>query len=180
MTTREEAGAHGDNVFFVSHAFDAPRESVWRAFTEPQLMAQWFAPKPLTVPRAEMDLRPGGRYTLVMRDPDGSEFPSTGQFREISPPERLVYTDSVDVMPREWVDMVNKWRGKEPGTPVPDGIVTVTFHDTGANRTHLTFQVEYDSKETRDAYLEMGMLEGLEDSFENLEQVLARTPSMAR
>ena len=115
MTSREEATATSDRTVVVARVFDAPRGLVFRAWTDPELMAQWFAPEPLTVPRAEIDLRVGGRFTLVMRDDDGNEFPSTGEYLEVVVPERYVATDSVEMMPKMWLDTVNEARGKSPG-----------------------------------------------------------------
>ena len=71
-------------------------ELVWRAWTEPELITQWFTPRPWTTPVAEVDLRPGGRFRTVMRSPEGEENDNTGCFLEIVPNERLVYTDSFD------------------------------------------------------------------------------------
>jgi len=172
MTTREEATASGDRTIVVTRVFDAPREDVFRAWTDPELMAQWFAPEPLTVPKAEIDLRVGGRYTLVMRDPDGNEFTGSGEYLEVVAPGYLVYSDSLDEMPGEWVDMVNEARGEAKGTPVADGVATLTFEEFEGETT-LVFTEEWDSKATRDAFVEMQMVEGLEMSFENLDKVLA-------
>ena len=173
MTSREEATAASDRTVVVSRVFNAPQELVFKAWTDSEMMAQWFAPEPLTVPRAEIDLRVGGRFTLVMRDPDGNEFPSTGEYLEIVVPERYVATDSVEMMPEMWLDTVNKARGKAPGAPVPDGITTVTFEDVDG-KTRVTFSEELESKAIRDAYVEVQMVEGLDMTFDNLEKLLAR------
>lgn len=174
---RSQATSQGNNAVVVTRVFDAPREAVFRAWTNPELMAQWYAPEPLTVPKSEMDLRVGGRYRLVMRDEDGNDFTSTGVYREIMAPERLSYTDSLEEMPQDWVDMVNEARGQEKGTPIPDSIVTIIFEDVGG-KTKVTFRDDFDSATTRDAFVEMQMVEGLEASFDNLEKVLAKQPSM--
>jgi uncharacterized protein YndB with AHSA1/START domain len=173
MTSREEATAASDRTIVVTRVFDAPRELVFKAWTDPELMAQWFAPEPLTVPRAEIDLRVGGRFTLVMRDPDGNEFPSTGAYLEVDAPNRYVATDSVEEMPAAWLDTVNEARGMAPGTPVPDGITTVTFDDVDG-KTLVTFSEEWESKAMRDAYVEVQMIEGLDMTLDNLEKLLAK------
>ncbi len=173
MTSREEATAASDRTIVVTRVFDAPRELVFRAWTDPELMAQWFAPEPLTVPRAEIDLRVGGRFTLVMRDPDGNEFPSTGEYLEVDEPNRYVATDSVEEMPEMWLDTVNEARGKAKGTPVPDGITTVTFDDVDG-KTLVTFSEEWESKAMRDSYVEVQMIEGLDMTLDNLEKLLAK------
>src|ERR1041385_1057370 len=77
----------------LTRIIDAPRENVYRAWTDPVLLKQWFAPLPYTTPRAEFDLRPGGSSLIVMRGPDGTEMPCPGVFLEVVPNERLVFTD---------------------------------------------------------------------------------------
>src|SRR5262245_39523641 len=73
---------------------DAPRQRVFRAWTEPQLLKQWFAPLPWTTPHAEMDVRPGGATLMIMRGPDGNEFPNPGVILDVVKNERLVFTDA--------------------------------------------------------------------------------------
>jgi uncharacterized protein YndB with AHSA1/START domain len=97
----------------LSRVFDAPRERVFRAWTEPALLEKWWGPPGFSCPLAQVDLRTGGRYRLGMQPPDGDVFYLGGVFREIRPPERLVYT---------W-----QWEG-DPG----ETLVTVEFRDLGA------------------------------------------------
>ena len=78
----------------IERIFDAPREQVWRAWTDPELFMRWWGPSTFTSPTCRMDVRPGGRYVWSMRDPDGNDYYSAGTFLEVIPPERLVYTDS--------------------------------------------------------------------------------------
>ncbi|MBI5283563.1 MAG: SRPBCC domain-containing protein [Chloroflexi bacterium] len=77
----------------ITRIFDAPRELVWKAWTEPERFMRWWGPKDFTSPRCEIDLRVGGRYLWCMRWPDGRDSYTTGEYREIVPLERLVYTD---------------------------------------------------------------------------------------
>jgi uncharacterized protein YndB with AHSA1/START domain len=105
----------------MSRTFDAPREVVWRAWTEPEQLAQWWGPRGMSVPleSVEMDLRPGGAFRMVMvADASGAEFPSAMRFREVVAPERIVF---------EW----DAQRG------IGSGSVTVTFTDLG-DRTEVT------------------------------------------
>jgi len=74
---------------------DVPPELVWRAWTEPELLTQWFAPKPYETPVVEVDLRPGGIFRTVMRSPEGDEFDGAGCFLEVIPNERLVWTSAL-------------------------------------------------------------------------------------
>jgi uncharacterized protein YndB with AHSA1/START domain len=70
-------------------------DKVWRAWTEPELMKQWFTPKPWQTVHAEIDLRPGGRFVTVMRSPEGQEFPGEGCFLEAIPNTRLIWTSAL-------------------------------------------------------------------------------------
>ncbi len=72
---------------------DVPRELVWRAWTEPELLKQWFCPLPWTTVDCQIELRPGGVFATVMRSPEGQEFPNEGCYLEVVPQERLVWTD---------------------------------------------------------------------------------------
>jgi uncharacterized protein YndB with AHSA1/START domain len=79
----------------VSRVFNAPRRLVFDAWTKAEHVSRWFAPRPLTMPRCEVDLRPGGAFRFVMRAPDGTEYPFAGEFREVVAPERIVFTGLV-------------------------------------------------------------------------------------
>lgn len=74
---------------------DVSPELVWKAWTTPELLTQWFAPKPFETPVCEIDLRPGGKFRTVMRSPDGQEFDGTGCYLEVIPNERLVWTSAL-------------------------------------------------------------------------------------
>jgi uncharacterized protein YndB with AHSA1/START domain len=105
----------------------APRDAVFRAWTEPEALRRWWVPaEGMSLPAAEVDLRPGGRYRFTMRNARGEEFHLTGEYREVRPPERLVYT---------W-----RWEGTERDG---DGetLVTVDFEASGATTLlHLTHE----------------------------------------
>lgn len=170
---RQEATSHSDKTIVFSRTFDAPAEELFRAWTDPKMMAQWFAPQPMTVPKVEIDARPGGNFIFVMRDPDGTDYASTGEFLEIDEPRKIVYRDSVSEMPDSFLDAVNQARGEAPGTPIPDGTVTVTFEEAG-DTTTMTFSEEWDSRATRDAWIEMQMVEGFQQGLDQLENVLSQ------
>ena len=87
--------ANQDNKeLVITRIFDAPRELVWKAWTEPERFMRWWGPKDFTSPACKIDLRLGGKYLSCMRGPDGQDYWSTGVYREIVEPERIVYTDS--------------------------------------------------------------------------------------
>jgi uncharacterized protein YndB with AHSA1/START domain len=80
--------------FVISRVFDAPRELVWKAFTDAERMKQWWGPKGFTVIASKMDLRPGGTYHYGMKAPDGSPMWGKFVFREVTAPERMVFVNS--------------------------------------------------------------------------------------
>lgn len=140
--------------FTIVRVFDAPREAVWRAWTEPEQFAQWFGPRGISTPvdKLHMDLRPGGAASLVMvDDASGQEYPNTGTYLEVVPPERLVWAD--DGMPD----------GSGAGT------VTVTLRDLG-DKTELTLHAVSEFTDTMRAQAETGW----GSTFDKLAELLAR------
>lgn len=111
----------------IERTFDAPRERVWEAWTDPEQVAQWWGPAGFTVPRSELDLRPGGSFHIDMEAPDGTIYPDTGVFHEIKEPERLVVTS------RAFED--------DDGTFQLEVRQTVTFVDRDG-KTELTLEAE--------------------------------------
>ena len=93
-TTHEPVTKPAERELVITRVFDAPRDLVWKAWTEVEQVKRWWGPKDFTAPACTLDLRVGGRYLFCMRGPDGKDYWSTGVYREIVPPGRLVYTDS--------------------------------------------------------------------------------------
>jgi|SoiMetStandDraft_2_1073263.scaffolds.fasta_scaffold33321_3 uncharacterized protein YndB with AHSA1/START domain len=83
----------GEGTVTISRVFDAPRALIWKAWTDPKTMAQWFGPRGFTNPVCELDVRVGGKLRIVMRGPDGRDYPMKGEFREVIAPERLVFSN---------------------------------------------------------------------------------------
>jgi uncharacterized protein YndB with AHSA1/START domain len=150
----------------VARSFRAPRILVYRAFTEPDLVRRWMlGPPGWSMPVCEMDVRVGGRYQWRWRsDADGSEFGFTGTFREVQPPSRLVHTEAYDP------------GGVGGGYPGKDALVTTAFtEETGV--TTMTTLIDFGSKEARDAAVATGMTDGMEQSYQLLDRVLAELPA---
>jgi uncharacterized protein YndB with AHSA1/START domain len=128
-----DPGAGQDLV--VARVFDAPRELVFRAWTEPEHLKRWWGPEGFTMPYCEIDLREGGVFLRCMRSPEGRDTWVTGVFREVVVPERLVLTDSFadadgNVVPAEHY-------GLEPGLPL-ERLITVTFEEqAGSTRVNV-------------------------------------------
>jgi uncharacterized protein YndB with AHSA1/START domain len=91
--TKATASAEGRDLI-VTRVIDAAPEKVFRAWTNPELLREWFAPKPWTTPKVETDVRVGGSSLVVMRGPDGKDFPNRGVYLEVVKNERLVFTDA--------------------------------------------------------------------------------------
>ncbi|HMD55276.1 MAG TPA: SRPBCC domain-containing protein, partial [Phycisphaerae bacterium] len=109
----QKSAPSDDRDFVITRVLSAPRELVFKAWTDPRHMAQWWGPHHFTNSVCEMDVRPGGAYRIVMRSPDGIEYPINGVFREIAAPERLVMTMDCSEHPDAWHDLVNPQRGAD-------------------------------------------------------------------
>lgn len=83
-----------ENVLTITRTFDAPRELVWKAWTNPKHFIQWWGPKNFTTPTCKIDLRVGGKLFYCMRSPEGQDLWATGVYKEINPPEKIVFSDS--------------------------------------------------------------------------------------
>jgi uncharacterized protein YndB with AHSA1/START domain len=138
----------------IARVFDAPRSIVFKAWTEPERLAQWWGPRGFSLPSCEIDLRPGGAYRFTMRGPDGDEHWSQGVFHEIVEPERIVMAGC-------WVDRA--------GNPIsPQSVITVTLEKDG-DKTKLTLHHRvFESEASRDAHSR-----GWSSSMECLAEYLA-------
>jgi uncharacterized protein YndB with AHSA1/START domain len=162
-----------DREFVITRVFDAPRELVWKAWTEPKHMAQWWGPHTFTNPVCELEVRRGGGCRMVMRGPDGVEHPSKGVYREVAEPERLVMSLDHSELSDEWHDLVNPNRDRSKGKPTLEARTTVTFEEQG-DKTKLTIRVHFESAAIRDALLKIGMSQGWSQSLERLETLVAK------
>ena len=93
MSATAKRAPYGEGSVTVTRIFDAPRALVWKAWTDPKMMAQWFGPRGFTIPVCELDVRVGGSLRIVMRGPDGNDYPMKGVFRQVVVPERLVFSN---------------------------------------------------------------------------------------
>jgi uncharacterized protein YndB with AHSA1/START domain/uncharacterized damage-inducible protein DinB len=122
----------------ITRIFDAPRELVWRAWTDPQQMMRWWGPPTFTAPACSMDLRVGGKYHFCMQAPDGQTFWSTGLYQEITPPKRLVFTDSF--ADEQGNVVAGSYYGMGDDFPLAM-VVTVTLEEIGS-QTKMTLHHE--------------------------------------
>ncbi len=142
-----------DREIVMERVFNAPRELVFKAYTDPDLIPKWWGPRYLTTTVDKMDVRVGGVWRFVQRDAQGQESAFNGVYREIVPPERLSYTFEFEGMPGHVV------------------IETVTFEEH-AGKTRTTVTSLFQSKEDRDGMIQSGMEEGANDSQERLAELL--------
>jgi uncharacterized protein YndB with AHSA1/START domain len=142
----------------ITRIFDAARELVFKAWTEPEHMARWWGPKGFTNPVCEMDVRPGGALRIVMRAPHGVEHPMTGTFREVVVPERLVFLA---------VARDNK------GNPLLESLTTVTFAEVGG-RTEVTVHASAVGIAPIAPQMLAGMEAGWTQSLERLANLVAK------
>jgi uncharacterized protein YndB with AHSA1/START domain len=149
VTTPSEREIHVERVF------DAPREQVFAAFTDPELIPEWWGPRDTTTVVEQMEVRPGGRWRFVVRNADGSETGFQGTYREVSPPERIAQTF-------EW-----------DGMPGYVSVETATFEDLGG-RTKLIATTLFHTTEERDGMLASGMERGMNESYARLDDLLER------
>jgi uncharacterized protein YndB with AHSA1/START domain len=161
-----------EREFVITRTFEAPRELVFKAWTDPKRMAQWWGPHGFTNPICELDARPGSAWRIVMRGPDGVEHPARGVYREIVEPERLVMTIDHSGLPDQWHDMVSPGRDRTKGKPALEAVSTVTFEEVGG-KTKVTVRQRFESAGVRDALLKIGMNEGWSQSLERLGAVVS-------
>jgi len=159
--TSVKAGAH---ELVITHVFNAQRELVWKAWTEPARFMRWWGPKGFTSPVTRIDFRKGGVYLNCMRSPEGQDFWSTGVYQEIVPLERLVLTDSFADADGQVVPATHYGMG--PDFPL-EMLVTVTFEDNDG-KTRITLR----HAGIPDGQMSELTAAGWKQSFEKLDEVL--------
>ncbi len=144
-----------DRTIRIEREFDAPRDLVFATFTDPDLVPEWWGPRGTTAEVVEMDVRTGGDYRIISHNSDGSQTAFRGTYREVTPPERVVQTF-------EW-----------EGMPGYVSLETAEFEDLG-DRTKVTTVTVFWTPEERDGMLGSGMEGGMNETFQRLDEVLAR------
>lgn len=152
------AAETNDRELVLTRLIDAPRETLFRAWTDPELLKRWFAPLPYTTPVAELDVRPGGASRIVMHGPDGTDIPCDGVYLEVVANERIVFTDAYT---RAW----------EPSAK-PFMTATVTFEDEDG-KTRYTARVRHWTAEDRETHEKMGFHQGWGQCADQLTALVA-------
>ncbi len=141
--------------------FDAPREKVYRAWTEPKLLKQWFVPRPWTISGVSLDVRSGGSSLIVMRDPDGNDYPNPGIYLEVVENEKLVFTDAFTAA----------WQPSEK--PFMTAIITFEdVSDDAGDKTRYTARARHWTVEDRKEHEKMGFHEGWGQCADQLAELL--------
>ena len=145
-----------ERKMIMTRFFDAPRELIFKAYIDPNLIRQWWGPKRLTTTTVvKMDVRPGGIWRFVQKDSDGNEYIFNGMYHEIVPPKRLVYTFEFE------------------GTPGHVTVETVTFEEEHGGKTRLTSKSSFQTVEDRDIMLNLLRVGGgTAESMDRLAELL--------
>src|SRR5690606_36647711 len=124
--------ASAERDFIISRVFPVPREVAFRAWTDPARLCHWWGPEGFSNPVCRVDCRTGGQYLIVMRSPDGTDYPLKGEFREIIPPERITFTMDCSENPEEWRDIFTPGRDRELPRPTLLSLANVWFEELAA------------------------------------------------
>jgi len=148
-----------DTEIRIERTFDAPRQLVWEAYTDPELLPEWLGPRELTMTVDEFELRPGGSYRFTHRDSEGNEFVFFGELREVEEPNLIVRTFAWEGMPGKF------------------SVERAEFEELDGDRTRIVVTSSFDSKEDRDGMLQSGMERGVVDSYSRLDELFERQQS---
>lgn len=148
----------GKQEFFIEREFDAPRELLFNAYTDPDLYAQWLGPRGLTTTFEKFEPRNGGSWRFVQKDPKGEVYAFHGVYHEVLSPERIIGTFEFEGLP-------------ETGHV---SLETARFEELPGNRSKLVSQSVFRSVADRDGMLQSGMEEGVNDSYERLDELLVK------
>jgi uncharacterized protein YndB with AHSA1/START domain len=149
----------GKQEFFITREFDAPRELVFRAHTDPKLYAQWVGPRGLTMIIEKYESRNGGMWRYISKDKAGNEFGFHGVNHEVLPPERLIGTFEFEGLPEKGHVCLN----------------TAKFEELPGGRTRLVIQGVFQSVADRDGMMQSGMEKGVNEGYERLDELLEKT-----
>ena len=148
----------GKQELFITREFDAPRELVFRAHTDPELYARWLGPRDLTTIFETFEPVSGGKYRFIQKDKDGNEYAFHGVTHEVLAPERIIGTFEFEGLP-------------EAGHVF---LETSRFEALPGNRTRITAQSVFQSVADRDGMIQSGMEVGVNDGYERLDDLLAK------
>jgi len=152
--------AEAQHELILVREFDAPREKIFKAWTDPVLMKEWFVPRPWTLSDVKVDVRPGGSNLIVMRSPEGQEFPNRGVYLEIVENEKIVFTDA----------FTSSWVPSEK----PFFVGIILLEDLGNGRTKYTAKARHWTAADKEQHEQMGFHEGWGKCADQLAELLPR------
>ena len=135
--------------------FNAPRELIFKAYTDPDLIPQWYGPRFLTTEVDKLDAQPGGQWRFLNRDPEGNVYAFHGVYHDVVAPERIVQTFEYEGMPGHVV------------------LETAVFEDLGGGKTRVETQSVFQSIEDRDGMAASGMEVGINDGYDRMNELMA-------
>ena len=147
-----------DREIELKRTFNAPQDLVWRAWTEPELIAKWWGPQGFSTEVKQMDVRPGGVWHYCMRSEEWGDAWGRADYQEVEPQTRIVYVDA--------------FSNEEGDAIPPQATVTLTYEPDG-DRTLVTSRTRYEQAEDLQQVLEMGMEQGFAETLDNLDALLA-------
>ncbi|MCW7507217.1 SRPBCC family protein [Leptospira levettii] len=158
-----------EKIVRLERTFRAPLKLVWEVWTNPLHIEKWWGPKGFTNPIVDFNFQVGGSYRIVMRSPEGIDYPVKGKFLEITPYQSFVMSDLVDEHPDEWVKEVQKIAGVSGDRSMLNSKLRVLFEENDGI-TKVILITEFMSNQIRDGFANSGMKEGWSQSFEKLEE----------
>ena len=153
MPARSKPAGTSDREIVTTHVFDAPRELVWRTWTDPKLIPRWWGPKKYTTTVEKMDVRPGGTWRFLQRDDEGNEYGFHGEYREVVPPERIVDTFEFEGMPGHIL------------------VESAVFEEVG-QKTKVTQKALFATVEDLKGMVASGMEEGARETIERFAELV--------
>jgi uncharacterized protein YndB with AHSA1/START domain len=157
MAGKAEITKPSDNQILITREFAAPKHLVFRAWTTPELVKRWWSGNQGTTTEVVLDLRPGGSWRYVMKTPEGFEVAFHGEYREVVPEEKIVYTQV--------------YEGMDPLPEADVPVTTITFTALDDERTVVRMLTQTTSKLLRDTILESGMEVGVQDQMTIIEEL---------
>ena len=143
-------------AFSMARVFDAPRELVWKVYTNPELVPEWWGPSQYTTVVDKMEVKTGGVWRYIQTDAEGNEFAFNGVYKEVTPPERLAYTFEFEPM---------------AGHISTD---TLTFEELPGGKTKITARTTFDTLEDLEGMLQSGMETGAVETWDRMEELLVK------
>ena len=158
MTKTKITAEPGKQELFITREFDAPRELVFKAYTDPKLYVQWLGPRGFTMTLEKFEPKSGGSWRYIQKDKDGNEFAFHGVIHEVLAPERIIDTFEFEGLP-------------EVGHVI---LQTAKFEALPGERTKVMAQAVFQSVADRDGMIASGMESGVNEGFERLDELLAK------